>query len=436
MGMRNAAHTINAGRWLTEAERNPPYLTMRHTLADCVDLFQRDPDLRLLPILDEAMLPIGAVFEKDVRRLLLNPFGHALLKNPSVNADLKSHLRQCPVHELTDDISTLVRHYRAANGREGMVLTAGGRLSATLTNRRLLLLAADEEHRQSVARVERAQRIEQAGGRFEMQAASLAAQMVQLANSVQRLAEATVDRATIAGNRAAAVATAAVQTRDNMGTVAHRGKSLAQAFGGIEQSLKASRTTVEATADRVSQGNRRAQALLQNAQSIDAVMGLVNDIASTVNLLSLNATIEAARAGEAGRGFAVVASEIRSLSDQTQEATQRITSEVAAVREGVATVAGDYVLMEEAITSVADRSSEIDQAVSREIDTTRLIATSVTEASEASKLIEESVSAIVQSVRSASSAARELDTMANQLRSGATALSGEVAAFLDELRAA
>lgn len=436
MAMRTAAHSTPSGHWLTNAERNPPYLTMRHTLADCVDLFQRDPDLRLLAIVDDAKHPIGAVFEKDVRRLLLNPFGHALLKNPTVNADIGSHLRQCPTHELTDDITALVDHYRTADGREGMVLTVDKRIAATLTNRRLLLLAAQEEHHRSIIRVERARRIEQAGSRFETQAASLAGQMVELANSVQRLAEATVDRATIAGNRASAVASAAVQTRDNMGIVAQRGKSLAQAFGGIEHSLSASRKTVEATAERVIAGNQRAQMLLENAQSIDAVMNLVNDIASTVNLLSLNATIEAARAGDAGRGFAVVASEIRSLSDQTQEATQRIAGEVAAVREGVATVAGDYILMEKAIGSMAQRSAEIGRAVSVEVDTTRLIASSVSEASDASNLIEESVGAIVQSVRSASAAAKELDSLANQLRNGATALGGEVSAFLDELRAA
>jgi hypothetical protein len=50
----------------------------------------------------------------------------------------------------------------------------------------------------------------------------------------------------------------------------------------------------------------------QTAQKIDAVVKLINDIASQTNLLALNATIEAARAGDAGKGFAVVVTKVKS----------------------------------------------------------------------------------------------------------------------------
>ncbi len=66
--------------------------------------------------------------------------------------------------------------------------------------------------------------------------------------------------------------------------------------------------------------------LSEQTQNIGEIINAVNELADQSNLLSVNASIEAAKAGEHGRGFAVVAQEVKSLADQSKEATKQIRS--------------------------------------------------------------------------------------------------------------
>src|SRR5919201_2306573 len=57
---------------------------------------------------------------------------------------------------------------------------------------------------------------------------------------------------------------------------------------------------------------------------IGRITETVKDLADQSNMLALNAAIEAVRSGEHGKGFAVVAREIRTLADQSIQATNRV----------------------------------------------------------------------------------------------------------------
>lgn len=66
--------------------------------------------------------------------------------------------------------------------------------------------------------------------------------------------------------------------------------------------------------------------LSEHSQTIGEIIETVNDLAEQSHLLAVNAAIEAAKAGDQGKGFAVVAQEVRSLAEQSKQATVQIRS--------------------------------------------------------------------------------------------------------------
>jgi PAS domain S-box-containing protein len=119
--------------------------------------------------------------------------------------------------------------------------------------------------------------------------------------------------------------------------------------------------------------------LSEQGQSISEIITTVNDIADQSNLLAVNAAIEAAKAGEQGKGFAVVAQEIKSLAEQSKQATARVRAILGDIQKGttaavMATEQGSKaaeagtrqsVTAEETIGILADYISEASQAATQ-----------------------------------------------------------------------
>ena len=78
--------------------------------------------------------------------------------------------------------------------------------------------------------------------------------------------------------------------------------------------------------------------LSEHSQTIEAIVNTVQDIADQSNLLAVNASIEAARAGEQGKGFAVVAHEIKTLADQSRQATEQVRGILGEIAKWVGAV--------------------------------------------------------------------------------------------------
>ncbi|NUB12433.1 PAS domain S-box protein [Azospirillum brasilense] len=168
-------------------------------------------------------------------------------------------------------------------------------------------------------------------------------------------------------------AVAADQTSANVQTVAASAEELAASIAEISQSMANSRSAADTVYEKANAVGANAGRLTDAAQSMNSIVGLIQNIASQINLLALNATIEAARAGEAGKGFAVVAQEVKNLANQAAKATDQITREIDMIQATSAEVAGSLDSIRSGIESVRSFVTATAAAVEEQSSVTQSV---------------------------------------------------------------
>src|SRR5262249_21707647 len=73
--------------------------------------------------------------------------------------------------------------------------------------------------------------------------------------------------------------------------------------------------------------------LSEQGQAIGQIIATVEDLAAQSNLLAVNAAIEAAKSGEHGKGFSVVAQEVKSLAEQSRQATNQVRTILSEIQK-------------------------------------------------------------------------------------------------------
>ncbi len=236
--------------------------------------------------------------------------------------------------------------------------------------------------------------------------------------------------------QAAVVSGAAAQASDNVHAVAAAAEELSASFSEIASRVGNASNIASVAASEAREMNARMGALAESAKGIGDVAGLISTIAGQTNLLALNATIEASRAGEAGRGFAVVAAEVKTLAEQTANATAKIRASIDAIQQSSHEAGSGIERITTTIESINDIQMAIAAAVDQQVSATSEIARSVADASAGTSEVSANMAEMTSAAHQTGKSADEMVQSSGVLAEQSDRLLGQVSAFLKSVRAA
>ncbi len=198
------------------------------------------------------------------------------------------------------------------------------------------------------------------------QVASNAAETATAINETTTTVEEVKQTAQLSSQKARYVA----DTSQRAIQIAQHGRGL------IDSSVKGMQTIqdrMESIADSIVK-------LSEQSQSIGEIISTVNDLAEQSNLLAVNAAIEAARAGEQGKGFAVVAQEVKSLAEQSKQATVQVRAILNDIQKGISAAVMATEQGSKAVETGVRQTSETGESI-------RLLTDSINESAQAATQI-------------------------------------------------
>ncbi|GEM_PF-250448 len=206
------------------------------------------------------------------------------------------------------------------------------------------------------------------------------------------------------------VAAASEQASTNISLVAETAIEMKDTLEGVVVKCDKAMEVSHTATGQVQIASENVGLLGDAANEISKVTEVITEIADQTNLLALNATIEAARAGEAGKGFSVVAGEIKSLAQQTQEATQEIKTKIAGIQNSTTGTINEVGKINQVINDVDSIVSSIAESMSEQSEKAAEVAMNIEQASQGISEVNENVA---QSSQVSAEIARDMGEVSN-----------------------
>ncbi len=212
----------------------------------------------------------------------------------------------------------------------------------------------------------------------------------QLGSSAAEILAGTTQVAAGASETATAVSettTTVEEVKQTAQVSSQKAKYVSDSSQKAAQVSLAGRKSVEQSLEGMTQVRRQMESmaetvvrLSEQTQAIGEIIAAVNDLAEQSNLLAVNAAIEAAKAGEQGKGFAVVAQEVKSLAEQSKQATAQVRTILMDIQKATSAAVMATEQGTKAVEAGVKQSAEAGESI-------RMLTESITEAAQAATQI-------------------------------------------------
>lgn len=397
------------------------------SLRDTLEIFRQNRAIRILAVVDQENRPIGVIREVDVRDLLFNPFGHALMSNPGFGKSIQNLVRPCAVAEQHLESAELIATYADHPDSPGVVLTVAGQFIETLSDDHLLELMAQ-------SRIARAEKITADSQLFNQEILWLSDQLCDTAKKVHALSQLLTEQADGMTEAAHNVAAGAAQSSSGLKDINERGHKLAGAMEQLTVVASEAKLIRVRTNDVIDAAEPQMKALAKSGTEIGSISEVIHGVGRKTNFLALNAQIEAVRQESDHAGFVAVAGEIKLLATQTRSAADEVTKKVNSIGKAVGEVLAGHREIVDAMAQMSAISNQIDSAVSAHSATSLVVASYVEQAADATADISVRAHDIGTRARHVQSSAKDLERVSAMLLKSATDIRTRSQEFVEAIQ--
>ncbi|WP_034641334.1 methyl-accepting chemotaxis protein [Desulfovibrio inopinatus] len=319
-----------------------------------------------------------------ISRRITQPL-HRLLEsaNSIATGDLNIHLPDVNSKDEMGDLARAFFHMAASLNSHAEHLTAIA--NGDLSNE---VIPLSDKDTMGNALSSMVQALRKMTGQMTDAAHVLTTSISQISASSTQLSTSSAETATAVSEISATVEEVKQTTRLSMdkaktvAEVAAEAAKSSQSGSEATEQLNAEMDTIKGKMEYVAQHIVR---LSEKSQDIAHIIAVVNDLADQSNILAVNAAIEAAKAGEEGRGFSVVAQEIRSLAEQSKQATDQVRSILADIQKATSAAVMATEQGSNAVESGVHRTENAATAIQQLADTISQAAMAATQISASSQ---------------------------------------------------